>query len=77
MIFAKSMVEFISDIIGPILIGFILGVPGAFILWSLRKFEGSYSDVLAKHEKKSMFLGLCFWIIIAVTIFQIVQPSPA
>jgi len=55
------MVEFV----GQILLEFFLGIPGAFLLWGINGFKGSYAETWSDKQGKSAFIGLVFWIIIA------------
>ena len=55
------MLEFILTV----LTEYIFIFPGAFLIWGLKGFKGSYSDVFAKQIDNSIFMGVIFWIVVA------------
>lgn len=57
--------SFVFEFVWQIVFEFILGGPGAFILWSFSGFKGSYLDTLALKQNKSAIIGLLFWIMVA------------
>lgn len=55
----------VIDLVVQILLEFFLGIPGAFVLWSINGFKGSYTETWTEKQGKSIFIGLAFWIIVA------------
>ena len=57
----------VFEIIWQVVFEWLLGAPGAFILWALRGFKGAFSNILAENPNKSAAIGFCFWVAVIAT----------
>jgi hypothetical protein len=60
--------SFILEILVLAIFDYLIGIPGAVILWLFKKREGSILSVEAENRYTSIFIGLCFWIVFAMIL---------
>ncbi len=60
--------EFIINLLVSIIFDYLIGLPGATILWLFKKREGSIISFEADNRNISIIIGLGFWISLALMI---------
>lgn len=55
--------SFIFELLANIILEFLLGSPGALVLWAFKGFKGSFSETLAENINKSAMIGFVCWLV--------------
>lgn len=58
----------VFEIIWQVVFEWLLGAPGAFVLWAFKGFKGTYKNILAENPNKSAAIGFCLWVVVIAAL---------
>lgn len=68
LIYSKARLKVgakVLELVAQIVLEALVVSPGAFVLWAMKGFKGSYKSILVEQKNFSIFIGVAFWVLVA------------